>query len=63
MAGLRPPINNTYPKGKPNPRVDTPKGTPPVAMPSPGPFAGMKTGLPRLPNVHQLFHRPRTAGH
>lgn len=35
---------------------------PPQVIPTPGPFARMKAGLPKMPPVFELFHKPRTPG-
>lgn len=58
---ITPPISTQYPVGKPVARLQG-MTYPHVVAPAPGAFAAMKSGLPKLPAVTQLFHKPRTNG-
>lgn len=57
-----PVIDAPYPSSPPVARWKGPNASPPHVVPQPGPFTRLKTGLPNLPSVYELFHKPRNAG-
>lgn len=58
----KPVITGTYPSGIKPPVWQGPGVHPPVVAPAPGPYTSRKTGMPKMPSVFTLFHKPRTPG-
>lgn len=58
----KPPVSSKYPQGIPVARYQGPGSWPAIVAPAPGPLRNTKTGLPRLPPVNVLFHKPRQPG-
>lgn len=61
MDTPKPPVSAMYPNGLPVARWHG-SVQPPIVAPHPNEYWGMKTALPGLPSVSQLFHKPRTPG-